>query len=278
MNLGKWALANSKLVYYFVAILVVGGAISYYNMSKLEDPAISVPQAVVITTYAGASPHEVELQVSDKIEKAIFSMNGIDVVESRSSANLSIITVNLLKTIPDDEMEQYWDILRRRVGDVQRELPSGTSASVVVDSYGDVFGMFYALTATDYDNRELAEYAEMIKREVLAIDGISKVELYGVAQPVINISIDEGRMATLGISPAEIIQTLRGQSKAIYSGNFESGDQQIRVSIDDRYQSAESIGDILIAGHQGDLLRLCDVATIEQGYAEPLRNALNYEE
>ncbi len=277
MNIGKWALTNSKLVYYFIAILVVGGCMSYYNMSKLEDPAISVPQAVVITTFPGGSSHEVELQVTDMLEKAIFSMNGIDKIESRSSADLSILTVGLLSTIGDDEMEQYWDILRRKVGDVQRNLPAGVSTSVVVDSYGDVFGMFYALTSDGYSNKELADYAELIKREVLAIDGVSKVELYGVASPVINVSIYEDRMATLGVSPAEVIQTLKGQNQTIYSGSFESGDQRIRVSVNDRYKRVEDIADLIIAGHEGDQMRLRDIASVEQGYAEPLRNALFYD-
>ncbi len=277
MNIGKWALSNSKLVYYFVAILVVGGCMSYYNMSKLEDPAISVPQAVVITTLPGGSSHDVELQVTDPLEKAIFSMNGIDKVESRSSADLSIISVHLLSTVGDDEMEQYWDILRRKVGDVQRNLPAGASTSVVVDSYGDLFGMFYALTSDGFENRELSDYAELIKREVLTIEGISKVELYGVASPVINISIYEDRMATLGVSPAEVIQTLKGQNQTIYSGSFESGDQRIRVSVNDRYRTVEDIADVIISGHEDDQMRLRDIAKIEEGYAEPMRNALFYD-
>ncbi len=277
MNIGKWALANSKLVYYFIAILVVGGCMSYYNMSKLEDPAISVPQAMVVTTFPGGSSHDVELQVTDMLEKAIFSMNGIDKIESRSSADLSIISVGLLSTIKDDEMEQYWDVLRRKVGDVQRNMPAGVSTSVVIDSYGDVFGMFYALTSDGYDNKELGEYAELIKREVLAIEGISKVELYGVSAPVINISIYEDRMASLGVSPAEVIQTLKGQNQTIYSGSFESGDQRIRVSVNDRYRSAEDIADVIIAGHEDDQMRLRDIAKVEEGYAEPQRNALFYD-
>lgn len=277
MNIGKWAISNSRLVYYCVAILVVGGLLSYYDMSKLEDPAVSVPQAVVVTTFPGGSPHDVELQVTDLLEKAIFSMNGVDHIDSRSSANLSMITVHLLSTVPDDEMEQYWDLLRRKVNDVQRKLPAGASASVVIDSYGDVFGMFYALTSDGYSNQELSNYAEIIKREVLAIDGISKVELYGVAQPVINISIYEDRMATLGVSPAEIIQTLKGQNQTIYSGNIESGDQRIRVSVNDRYRTAEDIADIIISGHEGDQMRLGDIAKVDKGYADPQRNALYYD-
>ncbi|MFI3322282.1 MAG: efflux RND transporter permease subunit [Rikenellaceae bacterium] len=277
MNIGKWALSNSKLIYYFIAILIVGGCMSYYKMSKLEDPAIQVPQAMVVTTFPGGSSHEVELQVTDLLEKAIFSMNGVDRTESRSSANLSIITVNMESTITGSDLEQHWDMLRRKIGDIQPKLPTGASTSVVIDSYGDVFGMFYALTSDGYSNKELSDYAEMIKREVLTIEGISKVELYGVASPQINISIFEDRIASLGVSPAEVIQTIKGQNQTIYSGSFESGEQRIRVSVNDRYRSVKDISELIISGHEGDQMRLKDIATVENGYADPIRNALFYD-
>lgn len=277
MNIGKWALANSKLVYFIVAILIVGGILSYDKMSKLEDPAIKVKQAVVITTYPGASPHEVELQVTDPLEKAIRSMSGIDKVESQSSADLSIITVYLHTTVSEDEIEQKWDMLRRKVGDVQAKLPQEASSSLVADDYGDVFGMFYALTSDGFTNKELARYAELIKREVQSIEGISKVELYGVMEPVINISIYEDRMANLGVSPAEVLQTIQGQNQTIYSGYYESGDMRLRVVVNDKYRTTEDIENLLIQGHENDQMRLRDIASVTNDFAHPTRNALFYD-
>lgn len=277
MNLGKWALSNSKLVYYLVAILIVGGVLSYNNISKLEDPAIRVKQAVVVTTYPGGSPSEVELTVTDPLEKAIRSMSSVDNVVSRSSADLSIITVNLLTTVADRELEQQWDLLRRKVGDVQSKLPSGSSTSVVVDDYGDVFGMFYALTCDGFSNEELSDYAQLICSQVQNISGISKVQLYGEFQSVINVSILEDKMANLGVSPVEVLQTIKGQNQIIYSGYFESGEQRIRVSVNDRYRSVEDLGNLIIKGHQGDQLRLRDVALIEMDYANPTRNKMFYD-
>ncbi len=277
MNIGKWALKSSHIIVYFIAILVVGGVWAYHGISKLEDPSISVPQAMVVTVFPGGSPHDVELQVTDRLEKAIFAMKGIDFVESRSSANISVLAVNLLTTIADNEKEQYWDLLRRSVNDAQKDMPDGVTTSVVIDSYGDVFGMFYALTSDGFSNEELGEYAEMFKRELLSIDGVSKVELYGIAQPVINISIYEDRMATLGVSPLEVIQALKGQNQTVYAGHFESGDQRIRVSVSDRYSTPEQIGEVVIVGHQGDQMRLRDIAKIEEGYADPQRNTFYYD-
>ncbi len=277
MNISKWALANSKLVYYFVAILVFGGLYSYYNMSKLEDPAIKVKQAMVVTTYPGASSYEVELQVTDRLEKAIYSMTGINKLDSNSSADLSIITVNLNTTTPDDEIEQHWDLLRRKVSDVQRDLPSGASTSVVVDSYGDVYGMFYALTAEGYTNQELNDYAELVKQTIRGVDGVSRVELYGALLPTIEISIYEDRMANCGLSPLEVIRTISGQNKVVYSGYFISGEQRLRVNVNDKYRDIEDLENLIIGGHQGDQIRLKDIARVERSYAEPTRNALSYD-
>ncbi|MFI3301531.1 MAG: efflux RND transporter permease subunit [Rikenellaceae bacterium] len=277
MNISKWALSNSKLVYYVIAILVVGGVLSYMSMSKLEDPAITVKQAVVVTTFPGASSYEVELQVTDKLEKAIYTMKGIEKVDSRSTADLSLITVNLDRTIPDKEIEQQWDILRRKISDAQSSLPSGASQSIVMDSYGDVYGMFYALTSDGYTNEELVDYAELIKKRVQSIDGVSKIELYGVKTPTIDISIYEDRIANMGISPTEVLQEIMGQDKTVYSGYFKSGEHRIRVSVNDKYSNIADLENLIIQGHEGDQILLRDIAKVERGYMEPMRNAMYFD-
>lgn len=277
MNLGKWALSNSKLVYFVVAILIVGGLYSYDKMSKLEDPAIKVKQAMVVTTYPGASSSEVELQVTDPLEKAIRSMNGVDKVTSQSSADVSIITVGLAQTTPDADVEQVWDMMRRKVGDAQSKLPQEANSNVVVDDYGDVFGMFYTLTSDGFSNKELSQYAELIKREVQNIDGISKVELYGVFSPTINVHIFEDKMANLGVSPTEVLQTIQGQNKTIYSGYYESGDMRLRVSVGDKYKTVSDIENLILQGHEDDQMRLRDIAKVSNDYTSPTRNALFYD-
>lgn len=277
MNLSKWSLANSKLIYFFIAILVCGGLYSYYDMSKLEDPTIKIKQAVVVTVFPGGSPHEVELQVTDRLEKAIREMKGIDFTDSQSSANLSMITVNLEKTIPNEEVEQYWDILRRKVSDSQSKLPSSASSSVVLDSYGDVFGMFYALTSDGYTNEELAGYAELIKSEIQRIKGVSKIELYGIAEPTIEILLNESQLANMGVAPLSVIQTIKGHNQTVYSGYYSSGDQRIRVAIDDKLESVENIENIIIQGLGKDQFRLKDIATVKKSYAAPTRNSLSYD-
>ena len=146
MNLGKWAFSNRLLVYFLVTVLVVGGMLSIYEMPKLEDPEVKVKVSMVVTTYPGASAHQVEMEVTDVLEKEIRTMGDIDNIESSSFNDLSIIQVELRSTIANEDVEQCWDRLRRKVYDAQSKLPSGAGVSVTKEDFSAVYGMFYALT------------------------------------------------------------------------------------------------------------------------------------
>jgi len=276
-DLGKWALDNTKLIYFVIAALVIGGAKSFYDMSKLEDPEIRVKQALVVTTYPGASAHQVELEVTDLLEKNIRTMKNLESVQSRSMNDVSMITVNLSTLVKNEEVEQLWDMLRRKVADVQGKLPEDASPSVVMDDFGDVYGMFYALTADGFSDSELSDYARLIQREILAIDGITRVNIYGERPECIEIELFEDRMANLGVMPAEALATLNGQNKTIYSGYYETGDNRLRVSVSDRYRTVEDIENLLLQGHENDQLRLKDVARVRQTLETPIRNEMRYD-
>ena len=277
IDIGKWAFGNSKLVYFVVAVLVAGGAWSCYEMSKLEDPEIKVKQAMVVTTYPGASAHQVELEVTDVLEKGIRSMGDVESTESYSYADLSLIQVELETTVPEDDVEQYWDKLRRRVNDAAASLPSGAGTPVVKDDFGDVYGMFYALTGDGLSDRRLYDYAELIKREVMSIEGVSRVELYGKRDECINISLRQDRMSTLGVKPAEVLATLNGQNATTYSGYYDNGTHRVRVDVADKFRTVTDIGDMIIQGHDDDQLRLRDIADIETDYEDPTRNEMFYD-
>ena len=164
IDISKWAFKNRNLVYFLIAVLLVGGGISCYQMSKLEDPEIKVKLAMVATVYPGASAHQVELEVTDPLEKAIRTMGNLDNVESYSYNDLSLIQVELSTTVPDDKVDQCWDRLRRKVNDARASLPQGANAPMVEDDFGNVYGIFYALTGDGLKDRELSNYAELIKR------------------------------------------------------------------------------------------------------------------
>ena len=274
MNISKWALNRGVLINAFVAVLIIGGLWAFTQMPKLEDPAIRVKQALVVATYPGASAHQVELELTDPIEKSIRQMPDIDHIESSSYADMTIITVELHPTVKDDELEQQWDQLRRKVENIKPSLPKGSQVMTVADDFGDVYGMFYALTGDGLSDRQLSDYAELIKREVLAIDGVTRVDIYGKRPECININLKEEKMANLGVLPTEVIQTLNGQNATSYAGYYDNGTRRIRVTVDDKFRSVEDIANMLIAGHDDDQLRIRDIADVSKGYEKVTRNAM----
>ncbi len=277
IDLGKLALANRPLVHFLIAILLIGGFLAFRSMSKLEDPEIKVKQAMIITPYPGASAYEVELEVTDLLEKSIRSMNHLDAVSSRSMNDLSMITVELTSEAPDDEVEQYWDLLRRKVSNVQSQLPKGAMASIVRDDFGDMYGMFYAITTEGFGDRELARYIEMIKREVQSIKGIGNIEVYGEREECINIELIEEKMANLGVHPIEVLSTLSDQNQTVYSGYYETGDYRLRVTVNNKYKVVDDISNLLLQGHEDDQLYLRDIANVYSDYENTTMNQMWYD-
>jgi multidrug efflux pump subunit AcrB len=273
-DFGKWAFDNNRLVSFLVAVLLLGGAYSYYIMPKLEDPEIKVRQALVVGVYPGASAHQVELEMVDPLEKSIRQMKDIHHVESYCFADMAILTVELESTVKGAALEQTWDILRRKVNSA--DVPNGVRLAVK-DDFGDVFGMFYALTGDGLSDRDLSDYAELLKRELSTIDGVSRIDIYGKRTECINVSIHQDRLAALGVTPMEVLSTLNGQNSTAYSGYLRAGDLRVRVTVNDKYRTAEDIANLLIAGHEGDQIRLRDIAQVEMDYADPVRNSMSYD-
>lgn len=273
-NLSIWAFNNNKLVQFLVIVLVAGGILSAWAMSKLEDPEIKVKLSVVATVYPGASAHQVELEVTDPLEKAIRSISNVSSVESVSMNDLSVINVELQSTVKDEDVEQCWDILRRKVNDCAATLPPGAQTPMVQEDFSNVYGLFYAMTAEGFSPREMEDYAQLIRRSILDLDGVDKVQLYGVPTEVINISLNRDRMANLGVKPLEVISTLNNQNDVTYAGYFDTPEQRIRVNVTDRLNSVEAIGNMLLAGHEDDRLRINDIARVERTEAIPQRNTL----
>lgn len=270
------AFRNKALFYFFLLVLVAGGVFSFMTMSKLEDPEIVVKQALVVTVYPGASAHEVELEVTDVLEKAIMTMGGLNNVESRSEADYSEITVELHPTVSLEDVEQKWDMLRRKVIGATPDLPPGAQSPMVIDDFGDVYGLFYAMTSDGHSHEDMYDYGRMVKQDLGHIDDVKRVEIYGNRQPAIYIHIDQARMAGLGVHPGEVLMTLTDQNEKVYAGYFESGDERIRIRVDDAFQSLEDIENMIIQGHEDDQVRLSDLATLERKLEEPYREAMRH--
>ncbi len=275
IDFGRWAFKNSKLVSFLIAVLVMGGIFAYYDMSKLEDPELKVRQALIVGVYPGASAHQVELELVDPLEKNIRQMSSVYTVQSNCFADMCIMNVELQSTVPEDELEQQWDLLRRKVN--ATSLPQGVRGVTVRDDFGDVFGMFYAITGEGLTDRELSDYAEFIKRELGTIEGVGRIDIYGKRTECINVSLRQDKMGNLGVSPVEVLQTLNGQNENVYSGYYHAGDHRIRVAVNDKYRTVEDIASLIIQGHEQDQVRLSDLADVTMEYDEPVRASLQYD-
>ena len=268
INFGRWALDNRKIVSLLVFILLFGGVYACLYIPKLEDPEILVRQSLVVGIYPGASAYQVELEVADPLEKKIREIPGVDFTDTRCYSDMCIIKVSLQTTVPQEDIMQTWDIMRHKVE--AATLPQGAQ-TIVQDDFGDVYGMFYAVTGQDYSYKELSAYVDMIRRELQTIDDVSRIAVYGMPKECIRIQMRADRLANLDVLPIEVIQTLNGQNATVYSGYFQSGGNRIRVSVDDRYRSVEDIADLIVQGHEDDRIRLGDIADIEMEEETPIR-------
>lgn len=271
IDFSRWALNNQRLVALFIAILSLGGLMAYYVMPKLEDPEIVVRQAVVVGIYPGASSHQVELELTEPLEKSINKTGDISYVQSYSYADMCYLLVTLDPEVPADDLQRKWVLMRNRLGETQ--LPQGAQY-MVKDDFGDVSGMFYALTGDGMSPKELEEYADMIQRELQTIDDVGRIDIYGKKPRCINVSLRQDQLAHLGVLPAEVVATLNGQNANIYSGYFQSGGRRIRVCVDDRYQTPEDIKSLVIQGHQNDQIRLGDIADVTLDEEKTLRQEM----
>ncbi len=276
MNFTRFAFENKRFLWFILFIFVAGGFFAFQEMSKLEDPELVVKKALVITTYPGASAHKVELEVTDVLEKEIRAMGDLYAVTSRSLPNYSEIEVELKKQVLQKDLEQKWDMLRRKVTAAAASLPSGASSPIVKDDFGDVYGMFYAITSDGYSYEDLEDYTDFIKRELLTVNKVRRIDLYGKQAPVVNIELSKEKLANLGVHPLEVMMTLRGQNEVVYPGNLKSASHRIRLTVGDSFRSIKDIEELILQGHESDQVKLKDIATIEKGYRKPYSNKMKY--
>lgn len=275
MNLPEYSLRNSKVIYFFLAVMLLGGIRSFTTLGKKEDAPFVIKSAVLVTTYPGATPQEVEQLITEPIEREVQSMRNIYKITSESYYGLSKILVELLPSTPSRDIPQLWDELRRKTIGVQPRLPAGASVINVADDFGDVYGIYYGLSAVDgYSYEELRRWAQQIKREVVTIDGVQKVTLFGEQAPVVNIFMSVATLSNLSLKPEEVIDVLSRQNTLVGTGEKQAGAMQIRILESGTYQSLEDIADQLLTSPQGRQIRLGDVARIERGYAEPPANLM----
>ena len=269
MNLAKYSLDNTKVIYFFLAVLLIGGVFSFGKLGKKEDAPFVIKSAVIMTRYPGAEPAEVERLITEPISREIQSMSGVYKIKSESMYGISKITFELLPSLPASSIPQKWDELRRKVLNIQPQLPSGSSVPTVSDDFGDVFGIYYGLTADDgFSYEEMRNWAERIKTQVVTADGVMKVALFGTQTEVVNTSISVNKLAGMGIDPKQLAGLLQSQNQIINTGEITAGEQQLRVVANGMYTTVDDIRNQVITTRAGQV-KLGDIAVIEKGYMDP---------
>jgi multidrug efflux pump subunit AcrB len=279
MNPGEFSVKNNRVVLVAMAMAIIGGIVAYFNIGRLEDPEFTIKQALIITPYPGASADEVAQEVSNPIEIACQQLAQLDRVESESSRGRSVVTVTIKDRYDKTRMPQVWDELRRKVHDVQMQLPPAVRGqSMVVDDFGDVYGIFLAVTGEGFSMPELRRYVEFLRRELLQVDGVKSIALFGEQREVVFLEISRHRLAQLGLNEETIYAKLAERNIAADGGRIRVGDQHVPLDPTGAFASTDEMLELVIGSDQtGRQLRLRDIATIERGDQDPPRRLLRYD-
>ena len=279
MNPGVFSVQHNRVVLVAMAMAVVGGIVAYMKLGRLEDPEFTIKQALIITSYPGASAAEVAQEVTNPIEIACQQLGQLEHIESESTRGQSLVSVRIKDRYDKTRIQQVWDELRRRVSDVQNQLPpAARGRSVIIDDFGDVYGIFFALTGDGYSFPELRRYADFLRRELLGVPMVKNVALFGEQQEVVYLEISRLRLAQLGLNEEQIYTKLREQNVAADGGRLRAGDLHIAIDPTGAFTSAEDMLEMIVGSDQsGRQLRLRDIATLQRTDLDPPRRLLRYD-
>ncbi|EGQ7682804.1 efflux RND transporter permease subunit VmeI [Vibrio parahaemolyticus] len=276
-GIAAYFIRNRVISWMVSLIFLIGGIAAFFGLGRLEDPAFTIKDAMVVTSYPGATPQQVEEEVTYPLEKAIQQLTYVDEVNSISNRGLSQITVTMKNNYGPDDLPQIWDELRRKVNDLKVTLPPGVNEPQVIDDFGDVYGILLAVTGDGYSYKELLDYVDYLRRELELVDGVSKVSVSGQQQEQVFIEVSMKKLSSIGLSPNTVFNLLSTQNIVSDAGAIRIGDEYIRIQPTGEFQSVDELGDLLIteSGAQG-LIFLKDVAEVKRGYVEVASNIINF--
>ncbi len=278
MSIAEFSIKKKVFILSVVVVLLFAGVQSFNSMPRLEDPEFTIKDANVATGYPGATAEEVENEVSEYIERGVQELGQLRYVRSRSSRNLSFVKVTIKDQYDKNSLPQVWDELRRKVNDNQGKLPPGAGPSIVNDDFGDVYGVYVALTGEGYSYKELKDTAEFLQKDLLNAQDVKKIVLYGVRPEAIYIEMKRDKMANLGITQQDIYAALSSKNLVVPAGMVEHGSEQIYVDPTGEFTSEKQFGELLvISGETGAMVKLKDVAEVKREYQEPPSTLLRFD-
>ena len=272
MKLTEFFMRRPVLFWSLMGAILIAGVLSFVQMPKLEDPAVSSKQAMVVVPWPGASAHEIELKVAQMMEDELRALPNVRKIKTECQNGSALFTVEFQMTVLIRDLEQHFDLLRRKVNDAAARLPQGCYDPVVIDDMMDVYGIFYALTADGYDYPEMYKYAKYLRRELLDVKGVKRINIVGNRDEVINIILSKEQIARNGIIPTQIMSALQAAGKTVDAGRYQSGDERIALYVDSAVENEEDIRNLEIQTLDGKSLRIGDIARVERAYSEPQRN------
>lgn len=271
-QISRYFVERPTLFWSFVVGILVAGVFSFMQMPKLEDPAVCGKQAMVVAMYPGASAHQVELKVAQKLEDQLRTLPDVHEIRTECQSGVAMITIEFEMTVLNEKLEEHFDLLRRKVGDVKGQLPSGCYDPVVVDDMMDVYGIFYSLTGDGYTYPEMEKYAKLIRRELLKVKGVKRVNIACARSEVINITLSKEKLARNGIIPTQLMMQLQTVGQEVNAGKYETDGNRIQLRVNNRLDTADDIREMLIKTMDGKVMRLGDLVTVERTFAEPQTN------
>ncbi|HCE1807270.1 TPA: multidrug efflux RND transporter permease subunit VmeV [Vibrio parahaemolyticus] len=275
MNIAEYSIKNKVISWLFIVILAIGGVTSFLELGRLEDPAFTIKDAMIVATYPGATSKEVEEELTYPLEKEIRKLPYIDRITSTSSNGMSQIMVSMKMDYGPDELPQIWDEMRRKINDLQPTLPQGVQSLQIIDDFGDVYGVMLMLTGDDYDYVELKRYADHLRREIELVEGVGKVDIAGDQQEMLFVEISLERLASLNLDMNVISGLLNQQNNVVAAGEVMVNGESLVIRPSGTLNTVEELENLIIHGRDtGNLIRLKDVATITRGIQEKPGNMI----
>jgi multidrug efflux pump subunit AcrB len=270
---------NRKVTSWMVTlILLVGGIIAFTNLGQLEDPEFTIKDSLVITYYPGASPEQVEEEVTYPIERELQNLPYVDKIKSTSKAGYSKVQLTIKDTYRAQELKQIWDEVRKKIRDISGSFPTGVATPIVVDDFGDVYGVMLAVHGEGYPYKDLENYVDYVKRELVLVDGVAKVTVAGEQDEQVTIEISRSKLANMGISPSQLEDLLKNQNSVSNAGKVRVGSEYIRISPTGEFQDISELENLIVGTPiDGNLIRLSDIATIKREYVEPKTHIVNFD-
>ncbi len=261
MQIARLSIEKPLYTWLLMLFCIFGGTAGYLAVGKLEDPVFTLKSALVITPYPGATASEVSIEVSEVLESEIQNMDEVDTVTSRNTPGLSVIEVEIKDQYDGTELPQVWDDMRDRVADAQPDLPQGAMAPIINDNFGDVYGIYYSVTAEGFTDSEIWDIANYIRREMLAVDGVADVELRGLPEEAIFIEPSTQTLVNLGVPPSVILDAVGNADVIAPTGTADNGPRDLRIDAPEGDDTVSEVG-ALSFGVGGEVLNLADVAQV----------------